>query len=119
MLVRYTQIDYDREIAIIVELDEKGRKVMAGVGRLIEDPYGETAEFAIVVADPWQHQGLGNRLTDYVMEIASKRGVKKVYASFLRENLPMKHIFEKRGFKIEKADEESYYAELELSTKES
>jgi acetyltransferase len=119
MLVRYTQIDYDREIAIIAELDEKGRKVMAGVARIIEDPYGETAEVAIVVADPWQHLGLGNMLTDYVMEIASKRGVRKVYASFLSANLAMKHIFEKRGFKIEKADEESYYAELELASKES
>jgi len=92
---------------------------MAGVARIIEDPYGETAEFAIVVADPWQNQGMGNTLTDYVMEIASKRGVKKVYATFLRDNLPMKHIFEKRKFKIEKADEESYSAELELASKES
>lgn len=122
MLVRYTQIDYDREIAIIAELDEKGRKVMGGVGRLIEDPYGETAEFAIVVADPWQNQGLGNRLTDYMMEIASKRGVRKVYASFLGENMAMRHIFEKRGFKVQRCGgDDTCYAELHLglNSKES
>ena len=63
MLVRYTQIDYDREIAIIAELTEEGRKKMAGVVRLIADPYNETAEYAIVIGDPWQGQGLGTIMT--------------------------------------------------------
>jgi acetyltransferase len=53
MLVRYTQIDYDREMAIIAEhTDEQGKKRMLGVVRLIADPYNDTAEFAIVVGDP-------------------------------------------------------------------
>ena len=115
LLIRYTQIDYDREIAIIAEVDEKGRKMMAGGVRLIEDADGENAEFAIVVADPWQRQGLGDRFTDYILDIARKRGIGKVYANFLRDNFVMRHMFEKRGFKIERSDEDSYYAELELS----
>ena len=113
LLVRYTQIDYDREIAIIAEVPDKGKKEMAGVVRLIADPYNETAEFAIVVADPWHNMGLGNKFTDYILEIARKRGIKKVYANVLHNNHIMLHIFRKRGFTIIK-NEEDCYAELKL-----
>ncbi|MCK5282422.1 MAG: bifunctional acetate--CoA ligase family protein/GNAT family N-acetyltransferase [Nanoarchaeota archaeon] len=113
LLIRYTQIDYDREIAIIAEVEEESKKKMAGVVRLIADSYNETAEFAIVVGDPWHNQGLGNKFTDYILEIAKQRGIKKVYANVLRENNIMLNMFRKRGFKITES-EDSCYAELEL-----
>ncbi len=105
MLVRYTQNDYDREIAIMGEVKEDGIKKMVGVARLMADPYNDNAEFAIVVADPWQKQGLGNQFTDYMLEIARERKLKKVYAHFLKNNHAMRHIFEKRGFKITPNDD--------------
>ncbi len=113
-LIRYTQIDYDREIAIIAEVTENGKKYMAGVARLIADQYNETAEFAIVIADPWQNQGLGNKFTDFIYEIAKARGIKKIYANTLAANRKMLHMFEKRGFKLTKM-EDSYYAELVIN----
>ncbi|MBU1855007.1 MAG: bifunctional acetate--CoA ligase family protein/GNAT family N-acetyltransferase, partial [Nanoarchaeota archaeon] len=116
LLVRYTQNDYDREIAIVAEIKEKGEKKMAGVVRLIADPYNDTAEFAIVIADPWQNQGLGNKFTDYILEIAKKRAIKKVYANILPDNHIMLHMFEKRGFKIIKSDD-IFYAEYDLDKK--
>ncbi len=100
MLQRYTQIDYDREIALVAEIEENKKKKMAGVVRLVADPYNETAEFSVVVADPWQGKGLGNNFTDYILDIARKRGIKKVWAKFLSDNEKIKNIFEKRGFKI-------------------
>jgi len=113
MLIRYTQIDYDREIAIIAEIEEEGKKKMAGVVRLIGDAYGESAEFAIVVADPWQNQGLGNKFTDHILDIAKKRGTGKIYANVLKDNVRMLHIFEERGFKVTE-HAETFYCELEL-----
>ena len=113
LLVRYTQIDYDREMAIIAEVDDNGQKKMAGVVRLIADPYNETAEFAIVVADPWHHLGLGNKFSDYILEIAKKRGIRKIYANVLNDNHTMLKMLKKRGFKITK-DEEDSYAVLKL-----
>ena len=113
LLIRYTQIDYDREIAIIAELSEKAKKRMIGVVRLISDLENTTAEFAIVVGDPWQAQGLGNKFTDYILEIARERGIKKVWAKFLPDNKAMLSIFNKRGFKIE-ANGKTIYAELEF-----
>jgi acetyltransferase len=111
---RFTQIDYDREIALIAEVGENKNKKMAGVVRLIADPYNETAEFAIVVADPWQGLGLGNEFTDNILTIAKTRGIKIVYAKFLKDNKTMFHIFEKRGFKI-KDMADIKYAELDLN----
>lgn len=118
LLVRYTQIDYDREIAIIAEVDdkdEKGRpkKKMAGVVRLVADNYNETAEFAIVVADPWHNLGIGNAFTDYVLEIAKHKHIQKIYAEVLKDNNVMLHMFRKRGFKMT-LDDDIYHAELEL-----
>lgn len=113
LLVRYTQIDYDREIAIIAEVEEKEKKKMAGVVRLVADPYNNTGEFAIVIADPWQNKGLGGKFTDYILEIAKKRGIKKVYADFLKDNYIMMHMFRERGFTLTK-EEDTYHAELEL-----
>lgn len=114
LFIRYTQIDYDREIALIAEITENKKKKMAGVVRLIADPYAESAEFAVVVADPWQNQGLGNKFTDYILEVARKRGIKTVYAKFLKDNKKMNEIFVKRGFKIEDR-EDVKYAELKLN----
>jgi acetyltransferase len=114
LLIRYTQIDYDREIALIAELNEGGRQKMAGVVRLIADPYNETAEYAIVVADPWQRQGLGAQMTEVILEIARQRGVRTVYAYVLDDNAGMLHLFKKFGFKFRK-EKEMYYVEKRLA----
>ncbi|MCD4820398.1 MAG: bifunctional acetate--CoA ligase family protein/GNAT family N-acetyltransferase [Candidatus Cloacimonetes bacterium] len=109
-LVRYTQIDYDREIAIIAEVEEDGKKKMAGVVRLISDQYNENAEFAIVVADPWHNLGLGNKFTDYIYDIAKTKGIQKISANILAINHIMLHMFRKRGFELTRF-EDGYYAE--------
>jgi acetyltransferase len=116
MLVRYTQIDYDREMAIIAEhTDPQGKRRMLGVARLIADPYNETAEFAIVVGDPWHGQGLGQRLMEYILQIARERGIRKVVASLLLENTIMKRLLEKHGFSLTPS-EDIWCAELDLSS---
>jgi len=100
LLVRYTQIDYDREMAIVAEIEEAGRKKMAGVARLIADPNSDSAEFAVVVADPWQFQGLGKKFTDFILAIARQKGIKMVWAKFYRDNKSMQAIFQKRNFRF-------------------
>jgi acetyltransferase len=113
MLIRFTQIDYDREIAIIAEQSEQGRKKMLGVVRVIADPYNQTAEFAIVVGDPWQKQGLGTHMMEHVLSIAKQRGIKKMYAYTLHDNTSMLHLFEKFQFVINR-QEDMYRVELQL-----
>jgi acetyltransferase len=114
-LTRFTHIDYDRENAIVAEITHEDQtKELMGVVRIIEDAWGESAEYAILVADKWQGQHLGNLLTDYILEIAKERDIKKIVASVLPTNSGMVHMFEKRGFSIDKSSLEAYEVSLEL-----
>jgi acetyltransferase len=98
MLRGFTQIDYDREIALVGEMVEKNKKRFVGVVRLISDPYNETAILSVAVADPWQGLGLGSEMVDYMLDIARARGVKKVLAEFFPSNGRIIKILTKRNF---------------------
>ncbi|MDV7391856.1 GNAT family N-acetyltransferase, partial [Arthrospira platensis SPKY1] len=108
---RFTQIDYNREMALIGEVDEDGRKKMIGVSRIVSDLENKTAEFAIVVADPWQGKGLGGHLTDKIIEIARDKGIEKIYASVMKGNEMMVQMFKDRDFTFESVDINVFYVE--------
>lgn len=112
--VRYCFIDYDREIAIVAELNENGSRKLLGVGRLVGDSELETAEYAVLVADAWQEQGLGSMLTDYCIEIARQMGVKKIFAQTTTDNPRMIAVFRKRNFDIQ-IDPSSSLVEVALT----
>nr|MDA3834170.1 GNAT family N-acetyltransferase [Spirochaetales bacterium] len=93
-------IDYDREIAIVAEVEKEGKKRLIGVGRLIADPDVEVMEYAVLITDDWQKKELGYMLTEYCMKIAKDRSVKKLVAETTRDNKPMISVFRKLNFKI-------------------
>lgn len=97
---RYCYIDYDREMAIVAETGQGDARRIIGVGRLIADPDRREAEYAILVTDAWQDQGLGGVITDFCLEIASEWGVRKVTAVTTTDNPRMIAVFRKRGFEI-------------------
>ena len=97
---RFCFIDYDREIAIVAEIEEDGKQKLIGVGRLVTDPDHDTVEYAILIADAWQNRGLGSILTDYCLEIAKQWGLKKIVAQTTTDNQRMISVFRKRGFEI-------------------
>jgi acetyltransferase len=97
---QYCFIDYDREIAIVAEVEEEGKKKLIGVGRLIADPDVEVMEFAILITDAWQKKELGFTITNYCMEIAKTRGIKILAAETTKDNKPMISVFRKLNFKI-------------------
>lgn len=67
--MRYCNIDYDREIAIVAELTEDRRKKILGVVRLCIEPNSKKGEVAVIVADPYQGLGLGSKMVNYMIEI--------------------------------------------------
>ena len=114
-LSRFTQIDYDREIAIIALLPTESEKYkMIGVVRLVSDPWRESAEYAIAIADPYQNGGLGTLLTDYILDVARDRNIGTITAEALATNTPMLKLFAKFGFKRERIDFETFHLEKEL-----
>lgn len=104
---RYCYIDYDREIAIVAEINDGGTKKLAGVGRLISDPDHETVEYAILIVDAWQQKELGNLITDFCMEIAAHGKHKKMVAQTTTDNERMIAVFRKRGFDIQFSDKDT------------
>jgi acetyltransferase len=103
--IRYCHIDYDREIAIVAEIAEEGKKKLLGVGRLIADPGHEEVEYAVLIADAWQQKELGSILTDYCLDIAAKWNLKRIVAQTTTDNSRMIAVFKKRGFEISIGDD--------------
>lgn len=102
-LVKFCNLDNDREIAIVAELQKDTKKII-GVARLIIDIGGNKGEFAVLVSDPWQGQGLGSKLVDCIIDIARDKGVKYVYSDVLFNNEKMHRLAENKGFRKEKID---------------
>jgi acetyltransferase len=115
--VRHCYIDYDRELAIVAELVEEGKRKIIGVGRLVAEPSMETAEYAVLVGDPWQNRGLGGLLTDYCESIATSWGVKKVVAQTTSSNRRMVQVFVNRQWAQEPGDEGLLEISKELESK--
>lgn len=100
MLVRFTQIDYSREMALIAVIDEDGREKQIGVARYVINPDGESCEFAIVVSDERQKQGIGSLLMKGLMESARYHGLKSIEGAVLAENRDMLELMRSLGFSI-------------------
>ena len=98
--VRYCNIDYDREIAIVPELTENGRRKILGVVRVGMEPNGRAGEIAFIVADPWQGLGLGTKLVDYAIEICKDMKIETLYAIMLPDNYRAINLMQKMGFTI-------------------
>lgn len=101
---RYCYIDYDREIAIVAEIEEAGERKLVGVGRLVCEPGVETGEYAVLIADAYQNRGIGGRLTDFCLDIARDWGLTNVVAQTTTDNDRMIKLFENRAFKIQRED---------------
>jgi len=105
MLARFTQIDYDREMALIAVLEEDGQETEIGVARYVINPDGESCEFALVVADAWQHKGIGHRMMDALMDIARDKGLKTMEGEVLGSNRNMLGLVTSLGFSVGEGDE--------------
>ena len=114
MLIRFTQNDYDRELGLMAIGLPPGPEAMMGVSRMVMAADRSTAEFAVIVADPWQGKGLGEKLIERVIEIARDNGVKMLYGDVLATNLPMLGLMKKTGFSIKAFDDGVRRVEMPL-----
>lgn len=103
LLVRFTQLDYDRELALIAVLEAGGDKpeTEIGVARYVRNPDGRTCEFALVVADAWQGKGIGTRLMQDLMQAAAARGFRELEGEVLTDNNNMLQLMQDLGFSVE------------------
>ena len=110
-LSRYCNLDYDREIAIVAQLDDSS---LIGVVRLILDSEAKKGEFAVMVADSWHGLGLGSKLMDYIINIGRELKLETIYSDVSPENAKMITLCGNKGFTAKSSDEYSVFMSLEL-----
>ena len=104
---RLTQIDYDREMALVLaEPTIPGKAEVFGVARITADPDNERAEFAIIVRHDMAGKGLGLLLMRRIIDYARQRGIGEIFGDVLRENTTMLQMCEKLGFDPDRVPEE-------------
>jgi acetyltransferase len=111
-LVRFCNIDYDREMAIVAEVTEGGRRREIGVGRIITEPDQRRGEFAVVIADQYQAKGLGRKLVDMLINIAEEKRLESIFGVVLKDNAPMLSLCKEMGFTLTPRED---YSEVELA----
>ena len=97
---RFTQIDYDREMAFVATDPGSayGMGTIYGVVRVVSDPENEKAEYAVLVRSDMKGQGLGYGLMRAILAYAARRGLREVYGEVLRENTGMMRMARHLGF---------------------
>ncbi len=106
MLVRFTQIDYSRDLAFIATLEQDGAELEIGVARYFTNPDGTSGEFALAVADGWQNLRIGTRLMGCIIEAARERGFYSLEGEVLADNPKMLRLMDKLGFSRRKKTDE-------------
>jgi acetyltransferase len=110
-LSRYCNLDYDREIAIVAQLEDRS---LIGVVRLILDAEAKKGEFAIMVSDSWHGLGLGSKLMSYIIHIGKDLKLETIYSDVSPENTKMLNLCGSKGFTARSADEYSVFMSLAL-----
>lgn len=97
---RFTQIDYNREMALIITDADKvpGEAELYGAVHIHADPDDEKAEYSIIVRHDLTRQGLGRLLMEHVIDYARERGIGEIEGDVLRENQPMLTLCNHLGF---------------------
>ncbi|KPK12977.1 MAG: acetyl-CoA synthetase [Myxococcales bacterium SG8_38] len=98
MLVRFTQLDYDRELALIAVVQEGAEEREIAVARYAMNPDGETCEFAVVVADEWQGRGVGSEVMRQLMNAAKNKAIGRIQGQVLKDNAQMLRLMDFLGF---------------------
>ena len=109
LLSRFTLIDYDREMALVAVVKERGidtdgvtveRDRIVGVSRYITNPDSTSCEFSLVVADDFKGQGMGSRLMQSIMDVAREKGLTEIDGLVLSKNPDMLKLMKNLGFAI-------------------
>lgn len=106
-LTRICFIDYDREMALVVDRKDPatGEHEVLAAGRLSKSHGANEGEFAMLVSDAYQKQGIGTTLLEQLVQIGRDEGLERITAEVLHENRAMQRVCEKVGFTLSRTPE--------------
>jgi acetyltransferase len=113
-LTRICFNDYDREIALVVDRETPGGHEILGIGRLSRTLEDGTADFAVLVSDAFQYQGLGTELLTKLVHVAEGEGLGRISGSVMSGNSGMQKICREVGFQLHRLPDGDYRADMVL-----
>lgn len=114
-LARFTQIDYDREMALIATRDgSDGAPETLGVVRAVSDADNITAEFAVIVRTDWHRRGVARALMERIIGYSRRRGTRRLVGQTLAENVGMQRLAQQLGFRHSPPSDGVVFLELPL-----
>ncbi|HVC29279.1 MAG TPA: bifunctional acetate--CoA ligase family protein/GNAT family N-acetyltransferase [Gammaproteobacteria bacterium] len=115
LAARLTQIDYDREMALVLaDPGVPGKACIYAVARLAADPDFERAEFSLLVEHEITGHGVGTRLMQSLIEYARSHGIGELDGLVLQENTAMLNLCRRLGFRAERISGQPDAANLKL-----
>ncbi|HRF43043.1 MAG TPA: GNAT family N-acetyltransferase [Candidatus Competibacteraceae bacterium] len=115
MAARLTQLDYDREMTLVLAGPEvAGKAAMWGLVSLSADPDREQAEYAIALDRSLAGQGLGALLMQQIIAYARQRGIQEVVGEVLDDNEPMLRLNQALGFTLETDPDDHHLIHVHL-----
>jgi GNAT superfamily N-acetyltransferase len=96
----FVEVNFTTHVALVCELEEGGRKVIAGGGRYVVCAPG-SAEVAFMIDDPHQGRGIGSLLMRHLVACARSAGLETLVAEVLAGNSPMLKVFERAGLALQ------------------
>ncbi|MFC2095533.1 GNAT family N-acetyltransferase [Candidatus Bipolaricaulota bacterium] len=106
------------DLTLVAEAMIDGDLTIIGVAQLLSDSKKVAAEYAVLVADPWQGRGLGGRFTSFCLQVAYTQGIGRVIAEFLPDNMRMIQILEARDFNLHRDLQERVVSGQKMITDE-
>ncbi len=115
-LTRLCFIDYDREMALVVEYKDPvtGEHAILAIGRLSKVRQTAEAEFAILVSDAYHGHGFGGELLRRLVQIGRDEKLERIVATIMSANVNMQRVSRNAGFKLTRVESE-FHAELDLT----
>ena len=107
LLVRFTQIDYHNEMALVAVRSNGDGEEQIGVARYNTNLDKKSCEFALVVSDGWQKKGIAHHLMKNLMEIARDRGLERMDGQVLSNNFKMLELITSLNFQISNDPDDS------------
>lgn len=118
-LARFTQIDYDREMAFIAtRKGDSGEPETLGVVRAVSDADNIEAEFAIIIRSDFHRKGLGIALMRKIVDYCRARNTRRLLGQTLSSNHAMQNLARRFGFEVKNVAEEGI-AKLELNLQDA
>jgi acetyltransferase len=113
MLVRFTQIDYHNEMALIAVRQNGGSEEQIGVARYTTNLDRKSCEFALVVSDKWRGRGIAHHLMKNLMEIARDRNLERMEGQVLSNNFKMLELMASLNFRINNIPDDTSIKQVE------